>query len=342
MSQEASVPPTNANKSLGYVALGILIASVIGMLAVSYLGGIAFSLGIISFFVFTAGINLAKNTFTKRNYEQVIVFIWITISTLIIGLIQYYFYFPQAYPGSPCAIDYYLITIENKDTQLHRFRAQEFISFHPEVFKETQFTPESAWVSTSIDGHAGFLLPETELRSSSYGFLLNEVKFESPDVSYSFAFSDLSLPWNYDFSPSCTEAVIRLRDFPLDAFYAALDAFELERHSYVNTETVTWDTYSRDIRFVYIRPPFQLFKPFIKPFLGVSSLNQWIIGLIGLIGTAIMTPVIKPVLIEVLQKRFKKRIDNDQLKTKQTTKIVVSSRGEEKEIEVKKNGRTKQ
>jgi len=139
---------------------------------------------------------------------------------------------------------------------------------------------------------------------------------------------------------TCRNASVEVRDLPIGSFYAARDSEDLKQYPYIDTETIVWSARSleRGIAFAYIRPPFQHMRSILRPFIGVSSLSQWIIGLLGFIGAIVVTPLVKPVLLDVAKKRFKSWIEKQPPKSpKRTAPLVVSGKGEEKEIEIIKD-----
>jgi hypothetical protein len=96
----------------------------------------------------------------------------------------------------------------------------------------------------------------------------------------------------------CAPSTIELRDFPKGAFVAARDAETVETLPFVNTETVIWSQRSlhRPVSFAFIRPPFNSLRPVLGPLLGASTLSDWAIGLIGLLGTVTVLPFARALL----------------------------------------------
>ncbi len=342
MNRKNSTPFTDLKIFIGYGVFGVLSVLIIGILAVSYTSGAFFLLGIIAYFLLITTFKFAKRI-PKTYYKHLVTLFSILFGCLISFLIILLAPFNLAY-FPPCAISYYRLTIKPKDSQLSKFKVQEFIVFSPQIVETVNFTPYSTWVSMDIDDQKGYQLPETELAGNSLGFLLKEVSFDSANAYYNSLFPDPHVLMRYNLSPSCKEAVVELQDFPLNSFYAAREANELKMYPYVDTETITWNSKNlseRGIRFAYVQPPFQSLKPLLSPFIGASSISQWIIGLIGIISAVLFTPIAKPVFTEILQKRFKKEMDNVVTPVKDTRKIIVSGKGDEKDVEIKKDSDSK-
>jgi hypothetical protein len=93
---------------------------------------------------------------------------------------------------------------------------------------------------------------------------------------------------------------------PQGSFLAARDATDIQKHPYVGTETVTWSVLNLEdeLTFAFIPPPFQYVRPIIQPLIGASTLNQWVLGIMGLIGALVISPIVKPVILSTAQKRF--------------------------------------
>lgn len=105
--------------------------------------------------------------------------------------------------------------------------------------------------------------------------------------------------------------LVLLRDAPRGSFLAAKNAEKMEKHPYMDTETVSWSVMDLEegITFAFVPPPFHYIRPMIEPLLGVSGLNEWVLGILGLSGSILLTPIVKPVLLSIAQKRFGSWID---------------------------------
>lgn len=130
-------------------------------------------------------------------------------------------------------------------------------------------------------------------------------------------------------------ATVELSDFPRSAFYEARDALELDVLPYLSTETVRWNSISikNGIVFAYISPPFHSMRNLIAPFIGLSYIDQWLITLLGLIITAIIVPIFKPLLFELAKGRIRSLFKRE---NPEEVTLIVSSTGAVKTIEVKK------
>jgi hypothetical protein len=75
--------------------------------------------------------------------------------------------------------------------------------------------------------------------------------------------------------------------------------------------------------------------PILKPFVEISSLSELVIGLFGIIVGLIVTPIVKPVLSNLVQNKIKSWLDRlTKKKPSKKVTLIVSSKGEEKEIEI--------
>ena len=71
----------------------------------------------------------------------------------------------------------------------------------------------------------------------------------------------------------------------------------------------------------------------IVPFIGLSYIDQWLITLLGLIITAIIVPIFKPLLFELAKGRIRSLFKRE---NPEEVTLIVSSSGAVKTIEVKK------
>lgn len=160
----------------------------------------------------------------------------------------------------------------------------------------------------------GMQFPERHVTSERRGFLLREVTIEPlgagvfepvrltlPDTSVELA--------RLCSARSCPPAHVRLEDFPQNTFFAARGVQTVEIVPYVNTEIVTWTVddvalLTEGVTFAYIPPPFQHLRPVLAPLVGAARVSEWLVGLVGLVGSIAVAPVLMPVLENVVIDRL--------------------------------------
>jgi hypothetical protein len=191
--------------------------------------------------------------------------------------------------------------------------------------------------------------------SADRGLLLREVSFIPLEASES-GFVNLSLPDGTEINGilcdtyfdldskgmhiirECPEAKVEIRDMPINMMYAIKDADEINARKYIETETIIWSNadLGKGVIFAYVKPPYQHLRPFLSPFLNASSFSQWSVLLAGFIITFLLSSVLKPLIVDAIQNKIKPLL-NQRAKKKEVTKttLIISSRGEEKEIEIK-------
>jgi len=303
MTQQKILP--SSLKAIRVMSLIILIVVMAGLFSVNYINSIAIIAGAIIYFLLVKLLRLVGG-------RNLLLLVFILFGFVITFVFSFLFYLPLN-SIRPCEVSYYRVVATPKTPQLNGITIQEFV-----IPKNSMsFTPPVDWTATYIGSETGFSLPEIEATIENRGFLLKEASFRS--------------------SIYCSDKVnVELHDFPLNSFYAAHYAQGLEKFPYIDTETITWNSSDESVRFSYVTPPFQIVKPILNPLMGASSMNQWLMGFIGIIGTVIFAPIIKPVFTEIAQKSIKNKISSPDVQTKQTAKLIISEKGEEKEIEVKK------
>ena len=313
------------------VALSVLLF-LLGVASVNYSGAAVLILGAILFWPITRILRFARKLVGYRRW------IWVLLAVLSILILCGFLGLVGGLlgiGGPLILIDEYYVTIERSGLQSHVFTIRESVGIDPrwiEWYKETDIPP-------SID------LPERQVVSVRAGLLVREVRV-APLQSDSSGHIKITLNDGRTLTgsictSSCQSAYVELRDFPKNSFLAAKDGKNLQTYPYVNTETVSWSVLNlrRGIVFAFIPPPFHYIKPVIEPFLGASSLNHWVLGFLGLIGTAIITPIVTPVMLPIIQDKLRSRLEQGigakpEEGSKKKARIIVSSTGQEKEVDV--------
>lgn len=271
--------------AIGIAAMVVFIGLLVGLLLFNFNSGIAVIAGVL----IAAAVIALVGFITRRSRKL----LWLLLpAVLILGLasvvcLSVFVFQPHMsqYPNIICPIASYRIVAVPVSSQLKGFQVEEYVTLVDGV----EYKPAETWTPAMVDGRPGYRLPAQPVAVTSRGFLLKEALIASSVTC-------------------CESALVEIKDIPLDAFYAAVYARDLQHYPYVDTETITWDPGSDDIRFSYIVPPFQILRPVFAPLMGASSLSQWLLGLIALLGTFVFTPVVKPILVEFAQKWLKNKL----------------------------------
>jgi len=201
-----------------------------------------------------------------------------------------YFMLLPTRPQPPLAllVEEYEITIEPVKPNLSEFQVWE------EAILSASFPEEKTWsVSPAV----------RQIKGRNRGFVLKEFSIaplENAPLGGAVLRTD-----------ECRSSNVELRDFPIGSFYAARDAENLIRYPYVDTETITWSirNLGRGIVFSYVPPPLRHFRPILAPFMGATSLSEWLIGLLGFIVAVAVIPIIRPVLLDIARKKLKSWVE---------------------------------
>lgn len=282
-----------------YTFVILLIVSFFGIMSMNYTGVIAILVGIAVYFTL---INLIS--YFRKHIRLFIIFlldiILITVYTII-----------NPTSDATCPITDYLFNVIPETPQLDKLKIQEFVVQTP---FETLF-PQSTWIKEEFDNQTVYRLPDTYATIIYRGLLKREAVI------------------NRSVNDSCTkisEVAIQLYNFPINSFSEAYLANDLIKYPYIDTETVVWKTNNLNIRFSYIPPPFHTVYTFIIKLLNLSS-SSWFLGLIGLI--------IGSLLPVWAQNTLGDKSDNKGKSAKKFAKIIISMRGEEKDVEIKNTKR---
>lgn len=261
----------------------VLVAAVAAVFAISYRAGLAALIGV-GLALLLAGI-LRLVARHKRACLVPAILAALAVLLAVAVLIFFRPHLSQSPPGITCPVGTYRVAIDPVTPRLQQLRVQEAVI----LVEGTDYQPPADWTPALVDNQPGYLLPPTQAQINRRGFLLREAVIANSVTCRSAAF-------------------VELNDFPLNAFYAAVYADNLQHYPYVDTETITWRPGSRDVRFSYISPPFQFLRPVLAPLMGASSASQWAIGIISVLGTLVFVPIIQPVLVEMIQKILKKQV----------------------------------
>jgi len=221
----------------------------------------------------------------KKNWFKLGAF---SLIFLIFLILLIYVILDNDIPGIPVTggplVQKYHVVIKPVSFQAGTFIAKETITIYPDI---------------EIN------LPERQITDNPRGLVLREISF------LPIGTEELQLPDGTPLSwplcgDSCPESTIELFDFPKDSFYAAKGAEGLTALPYIDTEEITWSTHNIDngIVFAFFPPPFQYVRPIIEPFIGQFSVSKYLLGFFGFIGTIVITPIVKPVVTDKLQKKF--------------------------------------
>lgn len=306
--------------------------AMVSMLTVSYSGAFFLLAGILAawFIIF-----LAPRIIAALHISPVL---GIVLGLIIVSLVMLILF---AGTGS-APMQVCMMGSKYEETEFHDYHAIiEPIDFLQGVFRVTE---SGTYVVTYYEciQHQGFSygnysatrvetntvsLPERQTLGSSRGLLIREVNV--------IPLADSALS-----NATCCygESSIELRDFPRDSFYEARDVQKAEVYPYLDTETIKWDRFvvDRSITFAYLAEPFYSLRGLLAPLIGLSYKEQWPIALFGLLATAVIIPIVKPVLIELGRNRLKNKIASDTTgeDTKNAT-LIVSGRGDEKQVTIK-------
>ncbi len=223
----------------------------------------------------------------------------IVVSALVVGAIALTVavlaHPPRSYPNALVA------TAQSYSVTIRPAEAGKF-----SVTEEASVEVETLGVITATQPS-----PVTRVRTArtvaatSEGWLLQEVSF-SPlaDVQVSLPDGTKVTPlFLADFGAKLSA---RLQDMATGSVYAVKYAQGLASSSYVDTQTLTWSVpdLQESIPFAYIPSPWHNLRPLLAPFLSLSSLSQWVVGILGMVGGTVFGAFVQPPLVAWLRERL--------------------------------------
>jgi hypothetical protein len=327
-----------------YTVLLIFLLALIGLFAVNYTAGLALIVGsALSLIVVRLWSILIKSS------RRSCILASLLLSLFIVGIVIFFFTLfslggeVQSTDTTCLGLEPYFrtstkssqIVIEQSKVSPGNFIAREQV----DILQEQVECKNGHALSVLNADTKTVQLSDRQIESQDRGFLLKEVSFTPSSTVTS------ELPnGNSRITPlNILNTQVNIRDMPKDSFYAAKDAENLTLDTYVDTQTVQWSVRnaSDGIVFAFIPTPFNILRPLVTPFVGISSWSEWLVAIIALVAGLIVHPIVAPVLNEIAKGRFKSWFDRPttQPKTTQPTetgKLIISAKGEEKEIEIKK------
>ena len=324
MGQKISMVHSIWIKLVSYSAFFFLVLLVAGLFFTNYSASLVLLLGIFLSRSVKMLFHRAASWVKKWKGWKWIIFIFLVIILLIYAV-------PIDTTQDPPVVEKYSVIIEPVDPKMERFKVIETVFF----YSTQEVDIENGQMNSSS-------LPEREVTSINRGLLLREVHI-APLEANSRGYVNLTLPdgillRGYLCAYYCSKSRIELREFQENSFYDAKDVEgNISYDSYIDKEKISWSAsnLNQGIRFAYIPLPYCYLLPVLKPFVEISSLSQLVIVLLGIIGGLIVTPIVKPVLSNLVINKIKSWFDRPTKKKpgKKVT-LIVSSKGEEKEIEI--------
>lgn len=243
----------------------------------------------------------------------------------------------------------YNVTIKTDPNTKDQFLVQD-VFINPCPSKLKSILKKNATVNIVVE------LTERHVSSTTKGLLLKELIYSPQNTTSKNVDIPLENGYHIVGNSLCSQNIcpkinVTLHNFPKDAFYAAKASFDVKFTPYIDIENVSWSIYPTEehVVFAYIPEPLQYIRPLILPFVGISSLSQLLVALLGLAGTMILTPIMKPIMMEQLQKAFRiwfqhtrlvKPEKSNSLNSPQSkAKLIISAKGEEKEIDVNRENK---
>jgi hypothetical protein len=168
----------------------------------------------------------------------------------------------------------------------------------PEAGSLRRFTVEPTLLVDVYRGFETYLgeervaLPVRSVQSQRLGFLVREAQVGTFFGAYPVTVNEEA----FTIRPcqgGCPPITVELRDMPQGAFQDARPAADIERDTYVTTETLIWEVTrtTRPISFAFVPPPFNNLSGALAPLLGAATVNDWVIGVVGLLGGVAIMPL---------------------------------------------------
>jgi hypothetical protein len=328
-------------KYTGYTVLAVVSILLLGLVFTSYTASLSALIGIViawpTKLFWCRLINILTNILKGIWVKIPRILLRLFFALLLFFLLLILFWWLRSVstaPGFHPAVVEYRVTVSLAGDQ--KFLIQERVLL-PETQDTKEFELPIEYPIREFLGGEWLELPNRELSGGQIGLLLGELKILPLEMD-SRGYVDLTLKNGITKHRSlcgsyCPKVNVELIDFPKDSFYQAKYSEDIKRRTYLNTETITWSPQNPDrgISFAYILPPFHQLRVLLTPFLNIDSIGQWLLSLLALVSTVVFTPLVKPVVTDLAKEKL---LSLFKPKPKKKLKIFISSKGEEKEIDV--------
>ncbi len=305
----------------------VALALTLGLLAVSYSAAVALLLGVVVVWLVRLFARLLRRDFVFIGLAVIALVAIVVISILaLLGpqIANIFSRITSGLGGGAPIIEHYQAVIVPLNPALETFVVKEEVDY---TFNERK-------------NH--LRLPERQLTATHRGLFINELTL-NPLGADSFGTFTWTLPDGTTRKDklcsieACPTASVELKDWPTNSFYATKDVPDVKQTTYLDTQTLDWSisSLSDSIQVAYISSPFYSLRGILGPFVQASSIGDWLMTLLGILVASIVSPAVKATLGGVVQNRFKALIERTPPSPGKKTTLIVSAKGEEKEIEVK-------
>lgn len=222
--------------------------------------------------------------------------------------------------GTAIFIDSYKLTISPTNSEYTEFSATEVAEMR---------YPEKRLIEPT---------PKT-IVSTSRGFMLREVAIRPLEIDSTGTFTvTLQNGRIVSSTLEVSNTEIQLIDFPKGSFHEARDAKDVTRFAYVDQETIIWSAFNskRGVVFAYIPPHYRHLKPLINPFLGLTTVSNWIIAICSIIVTFVLTFFMTNLFPDIIKSRLQQQENKSTKETNEHIPIYGPSGKIIKNIKTKK------
>lgn len=336
--------------------LSIFILLVILTLAISFRSLAAIVIGIFAGLAITFVALLKSYISIVLKSMRILFFLVIYFSIILMGMMILR---PPGFPGLPgCIASDYRATITPANDSLTIFRTSEQLTLAKnriiieleliEILGTSNISEEE--LASQLSGYfqvpstwrilpdhfLSYQLPTRYISIKPLGLFVFEVVVDTP---YDELKQTLSPAGRDEFSPCITGSRnVFVKSLPNKSFLSAKNAFDVNISTYLDIESIKWQTADTNISFAIVKPPLHNLRPVIDTIIQITYTKSWLITLLGfiiasLIGTLGGSWFWRKATSLIQLIRRGRYTNNEQTHTT----IIVSHTGEEKDIKVNKD-----
>lgn len=289
-----------------YLVVLVLLALVIGLVLVNYAAGIALLAGVVLYFVIAG---LARPLLAGLRGQHKLV--WVVgvvalvaalgvcaVGALLVGRLGGSF--TPVSITNKTTLKRYTVTVSPVDGSLGNLQVVEELVIGPYLDDSTNQTVR---------------LPARTVTGTDRGFLLKQVAVGTitPDSEGMTTITPAG-GGPMEIVACCPQAtLVELRNWPRDSFYVPRNAENAPKivDADVETQRIDWSLHdlAEGVSFTYIPPPFNGARSILAPLIGVSSLSEWVLALLTVLGTGFFKPIVSAVFMDAAKGKVKSWVD---------------------------------
>ncbi len=285
-----------------YVIVSLLLALFIGLVLLNYDAAVAVLAGVLLYFVLAT---LARPLVARLRGPHalwwlvgtgaLVVVIAVTAVALLLVNATGFSFFPATLKNIN-VLKRYTVTVLPANPSLSNLQVKEELVIGSQLDESNNETVS---------------LPPRMVAGTDRGFLLKQVSvgtITTDSEGMATITSEGGSPMSI--IACCPQTtLVELKNWPKNSFYVPRNAESAPKivDDDVDTQRIDWSMHdlTEGVSFTYIPPPFNGARSILAPLIGISTLSEWILALLSVLGTGVFKPVVSAVVMDAAKGKFK-------------------------------------